>query len=390
MAIFKRGRVYWYNFIFNGQHIQESTKQGNPRVARQMEAAHRTALAKGEVGIREKKLAPTLKEFINDRVEPQVKAAFEHNSPHTYIRWFRPGFRAICAYTPLASLRLDGITGEHAAEFAAHRQTEGLAVSSVNSNLRVLRRILGLAVEWGVLTAVPKLKLLPGEHHRDMVVDSDEEAAYLTAAPEPLYSIATVMFDSGLRLDECLSLRWEYVNFMKGKYGAFKVVKGKTPAARRELPMTPLVRSVLENRWLVAGKSRIGYVWPGEARAGYVHAETLRRMHVKALEESKVRPFVFHSIRHTFLTRLGESGCDVWTLAKVAGHSNIKVSARYVHPSENAAQSAFRRLEQHQAAVKMLTEERQAPTTIPTTHQDQTEQSVVIVSSPRQDVMAVS
>ncbi len=38
MAIFKRGKIYWYHFIFNGQHIQESTKQGNPRVARQMEA----------------------------------------------------------------------------------------------------------------------------------------------------------------------------------------------------------------------------------------------------------------------------------------------------------------------------------------------------------------
>jgi len=27
MAIFKRGKVYWYNFVFNGEHIQESTKQ---------------------------------------------------------------------------------------------------------------------------------------------------------------------------------------------------------------------------------------------------------------------------------------------------------------------------------------------------------------------------
>src|SRR5215467_3262082 len=38
MAIFKRGRIYWYHFLFNGQHVQQSTKQGNPRVARQMEA----------------------------------------------------------------------------------------------------------------------------------------------------------------------------------------------------------------------------------------------------------------------------------------------------------------------------------------------------------------
>jgi hypothetical protein len=34
MAIFKRGRVYWYHFLWDGDHIQRSTKQGNPRVAR--------------------------------------------------------------------------------------------------------------------------------------------------------------------------------------------------------------------------------------------------------------------------------------------------------------------------------------------------------------------
>ena len=55
MSIFKRGKVYWYHFVFSGEHIQESTKQGNPRVARQIEAAHKTALAKGEAGFREKK-----------------------------------------------------------------------------------------------------------------------------------------------------------------------------------------------------------------------------------------------------------------------------------------------------------------------------------------------
>ena len=49
MSICKRGRVYYHHFVFNGLHVQESTKQGNPNVARQIEAAHRTSLAKGEV-----------------------------------------------------------------------------------------------------------------------------------------------------------------------------------------------------------------------------------------------------------------------------------------------------------------------------------------------------
>ena len=55
MSIYKRGKVCWYKFMWNRELIRESTKQGSDKVARQMEAAHRTTLAKGEVGIREKK-----------------------------------------------------------------------------------------------------------------------------------------------------------------------------------------------------------------------------------------------------------------------------------------------------------------------------------------------
>ena len=62
-----------------------------------------------------------------------------------------------------------------------------------------------------------------------------------------------------------------------------------------------------------------------------------------------MRPFVLYSMRHTFLTRLGESGCDVWTLARIAGHSSIAISARYVHPSEDAVLTAISRLGGHKA-----------------------------------------
>ena len=111
MAIFKRGPVYWYHFVFNGQHIQESTKQGNPRTARQMEAAHRTALAKGEVGIREKKAAPTVAQFCRDRVEPFTKAKFEKPSPKTWL-WYRFGLNTIRAHESLADKKLDDVTME--------------------------------------------------------------------------------------------------------------------------------------------------------------------------------------------------------------------------------------------------------------------------------------
>jgi hypothetical protein len=178
MAIFKRGRVYWYHFIFNGQHAQESTKQGNPRVARQMEAAHRTALAKGEVGFREKKSTPTLNEFCRDRVEPWARSMFEQTSVNTW-RWYRAGLRSIYAYSPLACMKLNEITSESGADFAAHKQAEGLEVASVNASVRVLRRVLKLALEWGIIPSAPKLRLLRGERHRERVISPEEEAKYL-------------------------------------------------------------------------------------------------------------------------------------------------------------------------------------------------------------------
>jgi integrase len=61
-------------------------------------------------------------------------------------------------------------------------------------------------------------------------------------------------------------------------------------------------------------------------------------------DEKPVRPFVLSSLRHTFLTRLDDSGCDVWTLARIAGHASITISMRYVHSSEDAVLDAMARL----------------------------------------------
>ena len=88
-------------------------------------------------------------------------------------------------------------------------------------------------------------------------------------------------------------------------------------------------------------------MWPAETKYGHINHDSLKLQHKKALKLSKVRPFEVYSIRHTFLTRLGESGCDVWTLARIAGHSNISISQRYVHPSEDAVLKALSRLSGH-------------------------------------------
>jgi integrase len=254
----------------------------------------------------------------------------------------------------MADARLDEITGEGASDFAAHRLTEGMQVSTANNSLRVLRRILNLAVEWSVLGTAPKVKVLSGERRRERVISPDEEARYLAAAPEPLAWIASVLADTGMRPEECFRLRWEAITWLNGRNGALLVTHGKTAAARRVIPMTPRVRLVLEARWDAAGKPEDGWVWPAPTRSGHVEPSSLRKQHARAFKtiaeesakrnEKPVRQFVLYSLRHTFLTRLGQSGCDAWTLARIAGHSSIGISSRYVHPSEDAVLTAMSRL----------------------------------------------
>lgn len=345
--IYKRGKFYWYKFMWQGRLIRESTKQGNDKVARQMESAHRTSLAKGEVGIREKIPAPTLVEFIEKRFEPWARSRFENTSPKTWRDYYRVGLLAIKGYKPLAGTKLDGITSEAVADFAAYRQSAGLQISTVNSSLQVLRRTLRLAVEWGALQSAPSVKMLPGARTRERVVTPQEEAKYLAAALEPLGSIAAILIDTGLRPEECFRLRWEAITWTNGRYGTFLVTHGKTAAARRALPMKPRVRNILEVRWERTGKPEEGWVWPAPTRSGHLEGSSLKKQHAKALKASKVRPFVLYSLRHTFLTRLGESGCDAWTLARIAGHSSVAMSTRYVHPSEDVVLAAVEKLGGH-------------------------------------------
>lgn len=76
--------------------------------------------------------------------------------------------------------------------------------------------------------------------------------------------------------------------------------------------------------------------------------------------------FVLHSLRNTMLTRLGESGVDAFTIMRVAGHSSIVVSQRYIHPTPEAVERAFERL-QLAGKVAVIEPKRRLPATISAT-----------------------
>src|SRR5882762_2945256 len=116
--------------MWNGELIRESTKQGNDRKARNMESAHRTALANGLVGIREKKLVPTLGTFLKDDFLPFAET--KHAGKPLTLRYYKQG-RDMLVKSTLGSLRIDEITNQHAQDFA--RQYSKLSPSGINRGL---------------------------------------------------------------------------------------------------------------------------------------------------------------------------------------------------------------------------------------------------------------
>jgi hypothetical protein len=55
------------------------------------------------------------------------------------------------------------------------------------------------------------------------------------------------------------------------------------------------------------------------------------------------------------LTRLGEAGVDAFTIKRIAGHSSITVSERYVHPTPESVERAFERLERDELPANLPT-----------------------------------
>src|SRR5690349_16883290 len=118
MSIFKRGRIYWYHFVFNGQHIQESSRQGNPRVARSIESAHRVRLAKSAAGIDEPTLAPAFSDFA----EEFMTLVKDERRAQTYRRY---SVSLVSLKQAFARKRLSEITSEEIDRFKHARLKSG-------------------------------------------------------------------------------------------------------------------------------------------------------------------------------------------------------------------------------------------------------------------------
>ena len=115
--------------------------------------------------------------------------------------------------------------------------------------------------------------------------------------------------------------------------------------------MLPVVYAALMVRYKESGKPEAGWVFPSTSREGHFNKDTAKDQHAKAIEKANhkakgqgaktLTPFQPYILRHTALTQLAQNGCDAFTLARIAGHSSITITQRYIHPQADAIERAF-------------------------------------------------
>lgn len=166
-----------------------------------------------------------------------------------------------------------------------------------------------------------------------------------------------VCLNTGLRIGEICSLKWENIDFeekvIRVKKSAQRIYnkrekqtkliigKPKTDDSIRVIPMNRKLFEILyskrkqykSNYFLLSGKEKC--VEPRR------YQETFKSI----LKKSKVKNYKFHILRHTFASKCIEVGMDIKSLSEILGHANINVTLKiYVHSSNKLKKKYLEKL----------------------------------------------
>ena len=320
MSLYRRGGMWWSRIIVNGAVHQFTTHTTNKNLARTVEANKRTDIIKGLV----KLTAPTLREFgIRFLESLPGRVAGET------VRFYRCHWRPLVGYQPLADKPLDTIDARLVDDFTTWRR-KTVGTVAVNQSLRTLRRALHKAVEWDLIARVPTIRLPPDEPAREYVLSDDVVDRF--GDQGLMGKIVPFLVDTGLRRREISELTWANVNLTE-RY--IQVSRSKSKAGRRKIPLTKRAERILID--LVNGSGPVFSLNGRRLTVDWLSHKFLDARRALGLPDEAV----LHSTRHTFCTRLGERGADAFEIQRLAGHSSIAISQKYVHPSRGRLDRAI-------------------------------------------------
>lgn len=240
------------------------------------------------------------------------------------------------------------------------RKERPRSLATVNNHLRVLSKILSLAVDADLIDSNPcfRVRKFKPNNRRLRVLSDEEEAGLLAALEESdlIRSIVIIALNTGLRRGEIFSLKWSDVDFQRGR-----LIVRKTKASKeRFVPINTTVRNLLQS----LPRLLSDYVFPSPKTIGRL--TDIKKGFRKAVDLAGIENLHFHDLRHTFATRLADAGIDAYTLMQIMGHADLKTTMIYVHASGEAGLRAVEKLDarrhfSHEVVTKRKTADANLP-----------------------------
>jgi integrase len=249
---------------------------------------------------------------------------------------------------------LTEVTGDDVAKLVAwrrgHRTRGGALLSpfTVNDTTEQLKKLFTRAKAWGVrFEREPQWRLFwlaePQERVRELM---DDEAERLDAAMRgdlaPFFAFAQ---ESGMRLRECVTLRWSEVS-----WGAKRIGKPGKGGKLETVQITDTIREIL---WPLRGKHpEFVFTYVAQrTRDGRVKGERLpltysgvkvawRRLRKRA----GVTGFRFHDYRHDFATKLLRETGNLKLVQRALNHASVATTVKYSHVLDDEVAEAMERV----------------------------------------------
>jgi len=248
-------------------------------------------------------------------------------------------FKAKLKSTPVSTLESPDIE-----DYKAWRRSNHIKEVTIRHDLHALSAFLKFGLKRRWIKHNPLLEVdIPSdaEAMRIHVLNASEEKIYFDGALRfrDLHDLARIILNQGMRPEEVSAMRKADVDLHQG---LIHIARGKTKAARRTLSMAQETREILQRRLFAPNESP--WVFPSRRVPG-AHVGRMNGAHDSVCEE-KALSFCLYDLRHTFATRMAQTGIDLATLAAILGHSSLRLVMRYVHPQAEHMRAAMARYDE--------------------------------------------
>jgi len=224
------------------------------------------------------------------------------------------------------------------------------------------KKIIKKEIGW-----IKEIKNVKRIKHLPVVFSRAEAAVIIKSLDGVVRLIISLLYGTGMRLNECLNLRIKDVDFGmnqiivrdgKGEKDRITVLPNKIVFELekhidrvKKLHEQDIKRGygktilpyALKNKYPNADKEKgwqyvfpsSSFVWDEKSKIRFrfhVHESVIQKTVKKAIAECKIdKPGSPHTFRHSFATHLLEAGYDIRTVQEILGHKSVKTTMIYTH-----------------------------------------------------------